>query len=78
MVLYFKKIKFRKFIRKCGILDNLNIQSFGFSNYNYIKKGLHDWEREILKDEMKRKEREKEEREIQQLRKQFFLNWKIK
>ena len=77
MLLYFKKRKFRNHIRKCGILEDLNIQSYGLYAYKSVVEGLHDWEKEILREELKIINQEKEERKTQEQRKVFFNTWKI-
>lgn len=79
MRLYFKKRKFRKFIRECGILEKIgDLNSYYFRIYDFIRKGLCDWEKEILKKELKRVGQEKEKIEMEKNRKQFFDTWKIK
>lgn len=65
---FFKRRKFRKHIRECGILDDLNIQSYGISYYDYTRKGLYDVEKKILKEEIKRVEWIKN-------RKEFLDKW---
>tara|TARA_R110002012_G_C11438574_1_gene590298 strand:- start:387 stop:713 length:327 start_codon:yes stop_codon:yes gene_type:complete len=73
---FFKKRKFRKFIRECGILQEIgNLNSYYFRIYNFIREGLHDWEQTILKEELERVGEEKEKREIEESRKKFFEKW---
>jgi hypothetical protein len=84
MFLYFKKKEFRKFIRECGILKVLDTETYYFSTYDYIRKGLNKWEKEILREELDKIEDEKEKREMEkemkkemeENRKKFFEKWK--
>ena len=76
MLLYFKKRKFRKFIRECGILEKIeSATTLSFPIYDYIRKGLYKWEKEILRDEIMIIEQGKEGREMEKSRKQFFDTW---
>jgi hypothetical protein len=82
MILYFKKRKFRNFIRECGILEDKEVRSKAWfrDDLNYIYRGLEEWEQDILNEEINRAERErkerKKEREMKENRKVFFDKWK--
>lgn len=81
MIFYFKKRKFRKFIKNCEILDDKKVRTKSwFGDLYYIKRGLKKWEQEILKEEIgkveQEKEKEKEKEEMEQSRKEFFDTWK--
>jgi hypothetical protein len=79
MLLYFKKRKFRNHIRKCGILKDEKVRNESwFGDLYYIKQGLYDWEKAILREELQRVEREMKEREMKENRKVFFDKWKSK
>jgi hypothetical protein len=76
MFLYFKKRKFRKFIRKCGILEDEKVRKEPWiGDLSYLKNGLYDWEQTILREELERVEYKKEKK-IEESRKEFFENWK--
>ncbi len=81
MILYFKKRKFRKFIRQCSILNDKEVRAKAWfrDDLLYIKRGLKEWEQEILNEEINRVEREKKEREMERemkkSRKEFFEKW---
>ena len=82
MLLYFKKRKFRKFIRECDILNDKEVRTKAWfrDDLLYIKGGLKEWEQDILNEEINRieqeKKKEKEEREMEENRKKFFDTWK--
>ena len=84
MLLYFKKRKFRKFIRECGILEDKEVRTKAWfrDDLNYIYRGLEEWEQDILNEEINRKRKEQKEkemkREMEENRKVFFDKWKSK
>lgn len=77
MLLNFKKRKFRKFIRECGILQDEKVRTEPWiGDLSYLREGLYDWEQSILREELERAEQK--ERKMEKNRKEFFENWKSK
>tara|TARA_Y100000022_G_C13147155_1_gene327679 strand:+ start:369 stop:737 length:369 start_codon:yes stop_codon:yes gene_type:complete len=72
------KRKFIKFIKECGILEELS--QFSSLNINNLidDYGLKQWEMEILTKEVHKIKVEKLEKEKEDKRKKFFENWKSK
>ncbi len=80
MLLYFKKRKFRKFIKECGILKNkeMRIKYWYSEKVRYIRKVLKEWEQDILYEEINKLEINKLEKKEEKDRKSFLDKWTIK
>jgi len=79
MFLYFKKRKFRNFIKECGILKDEKVRAKSwFGDLYYINRGLKRWEKKILREEIDKIVEERQKREEKESRKKFFDTWKSK